>query len=252
VLSLLLLAAALILWPQLKPLRRLRPAGKREIVVPQWVWLIAAVTVTYLAAGVGGLTAGAVLTTVIYRILKHSKRNRALQRATEALSTGLGGVVDELRAGAHAANAAERAAQDTPEPAGEVLRAVAAASRSGGDVERTLRDRSQSLLRTDQLAKAWQVSAKHGVALAEVLDATRRDLDQRAAFARQVQARMAGPRASAAVLAGLPVFGVLLGELSGARPLHTLTSTAAGQFLLATGAVFLAGGLWWTKRITEP
>ncbi len=251
-LSLLLLAAALILWPQLKPLRRLRPAGKREIVVPQWVWLIAAVTVTYLAAGVGGLIAGAVLTTVIYRILKHSKRNRAVQRAAEALSNGLGGVVDELRAGAHAASAAERAAQDTPEPAGEVLRAVAAASRSGGDVERTLRDRSQPLLRTDQLAKAWQVSAKHGVALAEVLDATRRDLDQRAAFARQVQARMAGPRASAAVLAGLPVFGVLLGELSGARPLHTLTSTAAGQFLLVTGAVFLAAGLWWTKRITEP
>jgi len=72
----------------------------------------------------------------------------------------------------------------------------------------------------DQLARAWRVSAKHGVALADVLDATRRDLDQRAAFARQVHARMAGPRASAAVLAGLPVFGVLLGELSGARPVR--------------------------------
>jgi tight adherence protein B len=62
---------------------------------------------------------------------------------------------------------------------------------------------------------------------------------------------MAGPRASAAVLAGLPVFGVLLGELSGARPLHVLVGTAEGQVLLVLGAVFLASGLWWTKRITE-
>lgn len=252
-LSLLLIAIALLVWPQLKPIRRLRPQGKREIVVPQWLWLVAAIAITYLVAGVGGLIAGAVLATVIYRIIKQSKRNRALTRATEALSNGLGGVIDELRAGAHPATAAEGAAQDTPAPAGEVLKAVAATSRLGGDVERTLRDLRQPLLRTavDQLAKAWHVSAKHGVALADVLDATRRDLDQRVAFARQVHARMAGPRASAAVLAGLPVFGVLLGELSGARPLHVLLSTTAGQVLLVLGAVFLAAGLWWTKRITE-
>ncbi|GAA3622305.1 type II secretion system F family protein [Lentzea roselyniae] len=252
-LSLLLVAAALLVWPQLKPLRRLRPAGKREIVVPQWLWLIAAVTVTYLAAGVGGLIAGSVLAVVIYRIVKQGRRSRALRTATEALSNGLGGVVDELRAGAHAATAAEGAAQDTPAPAAEVLKAAAATARLGGDVERTLRDLRQPVLGTavDQLAKAWHVSAKHGVALADVLDATRLDLDQRAAFARQVHARMAGPRASAAVLAGLPVFGVLLGELSGARPLHILISTTAGQFLLVLGALFLAAGLWWTKRITE-
>lgn len=252
-LTLLLLAAALLVWPQFKPLRRLRPKGKREIVVPQWLWPAAAVVITYLVAGIGGLVAGAVLTAVIYRIIRQGRENRALRAATEALSNGLGGVVDELRAGAHPAAAAEGAAQDTPPPAGEVLKAAAATARLGGDVERTLRDLRQPLLGTavDQLAKAWHVSAKHGVALADVLDATRRDLDQRAAFARQVHARMAGPRASAAVLAGLPVFGLLLGELSGARPLHTLTSATGGQLLLVLGALFLAAGLWWTKRITE-
>ena len=252
-LSLLLLATALLVWPQLKPLRRFRPAGKREIVVPKYIWLVAAVVGTYLVAGIGGLVAGAVLAVVISRILKQGKRHRALRAATEALSNGLGGVVDELRAGAHPATAAEGAAQDTPAPANEVLRAAAATARLGGDVERTLRELRQPLLRSavDQLAKAWHVSAKHGVALADVLDATRRDLDQRAAFARQVHARMAGPRASAAVLAGLPVFGVLLGELSGARPTRVLLGTAAGQVLLVLGAMFLAAGLWWTKRITE-
>lgn len=251
--SLLLLATALLAWPHITPLRRLRPRGKRELVVPPSLWLAAAVVVTYLAAGIGGLVAVAVLAATIARILKRRKRYKAFRQATEALSDGLGGVIDELRAGAHPAQAAEGAAQDTPAPAGEVLKAVAATSRLGGDVERTLRDLRQPLLRTavDQLARAWHVSAKHGVALADVLDATRRDLDQRAAFARQAHARMAGPRASAAVLAGLPVLGLLLGELSGARPVHVLTGTAAGQCFLVLGALFLAAGLWWTNRITE-
>ncbi|SDH23527.1 tight adherence protein B [Lentzea fradiae] len=250
-LSLLFLATALLIAPQFTPVRRLRPKDKREVVVPQLVWVGLAAVLLYLAADVGGLIAGVVLGAVIYRGVRRSRRAKELRAATEGLSDGLGGVVDELRAGAHPAAAAEGAAQDAPKPASDVLRAVAATARMGGDVERTLRDLKQPLLDTDRLARAWHVSAKHGVALADVLDATRRDLDEQSAFARQVNARMAGPRASAAVLAGLPVLGLLLGELSGARPLHVLTGTAAGQGLLVLGAVFLAVGLWWTRRITE-
>ncbi len=250
-LSLLLVAAALLVWPHIRPIRRLKPQRERKILVPQWFWTALTAGVVYLVAGIGGLIAAVLLAVTVEKIIKRSRETRAQTAATEALSSGVAGMIDELRAGAHAAAAAEGAAQDTPPPANEVLKAAAAASRLGGDVERALRKTRQPLLRTDQLAKAWQVSARYGVALADVLDATRRDLDQRAAFARQVHARMAGPRASAMVLAGLPVFGVLLGELSGARPLHVLLGTTAGQFLLVLGAVFLAAGLWWTKRITE-
>lgn len=252
-LSLLLVAVALIVWPRLEPIRRLRPRGKREVVVPRYIWLAAAATVIYLAADLGGLVAAAVLAVTGRRILEQHRKSKASRQATEALSNGLGGVVDELRAGAHPAQAAEGAAEDTPAPAREVLRAAASAARLGGDVERTLRELRQPLLgkAVDQLAKAWHVSAKHGVALADVLDATRLDLDQRAAFARQVHARMAGPRASAMVLAVLPLIGVLLGELSGAGPVHVLTGTAVGQVLLVLGAVFAAAGVWWTQRITE-
>lgn len=250
-LSLLLLAAALLVWPHVTAIRRLRPGEKREIVVPQAVWFALAGVVLYLAAGVGGVVAGAILAAVVSRGVRRGRRVKARREATEALSDGLGGVVDELRAGAYPAAAAEGAALDAPKPAGDVLRAVAATARMGGDVERTLRELRQPSLDTERLARAWRVSAKHGVALADVLDATRRDLEEQSAFARQVNARMAGPRASAAVLAGLPVLGLLLGEASGARPLHVLTGTAAGQVLLVLGAVFLAAGLWWTRRITE-
>ncbi|WP_063798861.1 type II secretion system F family protein [Nocardia sp. NRRL S-836] len=253
-LGLLLLATALLVWPHIKPITRLRPQKNRTIPIPRWLWTLAAAAVIYAVAGVGGLVAAAVVAVTVERIRRRTRHERERRTATEALSSGLGGVVDELRAGAHAAAAAEGAAQDTPSPADEVLRTAAAAVRRGGDVERALKEIRQPLLgaAVDQLARAWHVSTRHGVALADVLDATRRDLDQRAAFARQVRARMAGPRASALVLAGLPVFGVLLGEIGGARPVHVLTGTAAGQVLLTAGAVFLAAGLWWTKRITEP
>ncbi|MET9231473.1 type II secretion system F family protein [Lentzea sp. NPDC003310] len=252
-LSLLLVAAALIVWPRLEPIRRLRPQNKREVVVPQYIWVAAGAGFVYLLADVGGVIAAAVLAVTTRRILKRRKKTKAQQQAAEALSSGLGGVIDELRAGAHPAQAAEGAAEDTPAPAKEVLRAAASAARLGGDVERTLRELRQPLLgkAVEQLARAWHVSARHGVALADVLDATRLDLDQRAAFARQVHARMAGPRASAVVLAVLPVMGVLLGELSGAGPVHVLTGTVPGQVLLVLGAVFGAAGIWWTQRITE-
>ncbi|WP_285635439.1 type II secretion system F family protein [Lentzea sp. NBRC 102530] len=251
--SLLLVAVALLVWPHVRSIRRLRPANKREVVVPHYIWLAVAAAAIYLLTGVGGLVAAAVLTVTARRIIKQHRQNKQRREAAEALSSGLGGVIDELRAGAHPAHAAEGAAEDTPAPAREVLRAAAVAEKLGGDVERTLRNLEQPLLGTavEQLARAWRVSARHGVALADVLDATRRDLDQRAAFARQVHARMAGPRASAAVLAVLPVIGVVLGELSGAGPFHVLTASPAGQVLLATGAVFVAAGVWWTQRITE-
>ncbi|ANZ36813.1 hypothetical protein BBK82_12770 [Lentzea guizhouensis] len=253
-LGLLLLAAALLTWPHIKPITRLRPKKNRTIQVPKWFWTLAAAAAICAAAGIGGLVAAAVIAITIERILKRTSQERDQRNAAEALSNGLGGVIDELRTGAHPATAAEGAAHDTPSPAKEVLTTAAATSRNGGDVERALKELHQPLLRpaVDRLARAWHVSTNHGVALADVLEATKRDLDQRAAFARQVQARMAGPRASALVLAGLPVFGVLLGELSGAGPLHVLIGTAAGQALLVTGAMLLAAGLWWTKRITEP
>ena len=63
-------------------------------------------------------------------------------------------------------------------------------------------------------------------------------------------ARMAGPRASTAVLAALPGFGLLLGELSGARPLHVLSGTPPGQVLLVAGAALVCAGLLWTERLT--
>ncbi len=126
------------------------------------------------------------------------------------------------------------------------MRALAIASRTSADVEQAVQE---PLLA--ETAHAWALAQQHGLPLADVLDAVVRDLDQRARFAGQVQARMAGPRASAAILAALPILGIGLGEAMGAHPLHVLSSTTLGQILLVAGVGLVCAGIQWSARLTH-
>lgn len=250
--SLLLLAVAVLVHPTPAARRRLAllrggPARRRRLPTPNQPVAVLLGAVVGLLAGVGGAVAGALLTATAWQTCREAARRRAELKASTALAEGLGAFVAELRTGAHPAKAAAGAAEDAEPPATDVLRAIAATSARGGDVEAALADFPDA----HRLARAWRLAADHGVPLADVLEAVRRDLDRRTAFTRQVQARMAGPRTSAAVLAGLPVFGVLLGELAGAAPLAVLTGSAPGQVLLAVGALLICAGLRWSGRLTR-
>ncbi len=192
--------------------------------------------------------------TVVWRGFRSRAHERSRLAASSAIADGLAAFVAELKAGAHPAAAAAGAAQDAEEPATTVLTGIASTARLGGDVNTALdtmsRTRPELSAALGPLARAWHLSDHHGVPLADVLDAVRRDLERRVAFAGQVKARMAGPQASATVLAGLPLFGIALGELSGAHPLRVLTSTGAGQVLLVLGALLICAGLLWSTRLT--
>ena len=58
----------------------------------------------------------------------------------------------------------------------------------------------------------WQLAQTHGLAIATLMQAAQRDIVERERFHGRVEAGMAGARATAAILAGLPLLGVLLGE----------------------------------------
>ncbi|MGH3877243.1 MAG: type II secretion system F family protein, partial [Actinophytocola sp.] len=130
------------------------------------------------------------------------------------------------------------------------MRAIAAAARLDGDVRLALGATGEHTLASGlaRVSRAWALAQRHGLPLADVLDAVGRDLEQRARFARQVLARMAGPRTSAAVLGLLPALGVVLGEAIGAQPLRMLTGP--GQPLLALGVGLLCAGVLWCDRLT--
>jgi tight adherence protein B len=248
--SLLLLAAALAVLPSAQARRRLAglKSGPRwKTVKPNRALAVLVGIALGVPVGVGGAIAGALLAATVWRTYREATRQRHRLAASVALADGLKAFVAELRSGAHPAKAAMGAAEDAERPATDVLRAIAATSARGGDVEAALADFPDAR----QLARAWRLSAVHGVPLADVLDAVRRDLDRRTAFAGQVHARMAGPRAGAAVLAGLPLFGVVLGELGGAGPLAVLSGTPPGQVLLVAGVVLICAGLRWSGRLTR-
>lgn len=206
-------------------------------------------------AGPGGAVAGTALGGTAWRRVTARKAARDRVAGTAGISAALGSLVGELRAGAHPAVAATSAGQDTDPATALAMSTIAGTARLGGRVDAALLDltarQPHLAVPLARLAHAWRVAEVHGVALAEVLDAVRRDLDQRVRFTRQVTARLAGPRASAAVLAGLPVAGLLVGELSGAQPVHLLTSTPPGQVLLVLGAALTCAGVRWSNALAD-
>ena len=61
--------------------------------------------------------------------------------------------------------------------------------------------------------------------------------------------QLAGPRATARMLSGLPLIGIALGMLLGADPVGFLLGSPVGLGCLVTGVVLTAVGMWWTNRI---
>jgi len=196
-------------------------------------------------AGWGAAVATILLAAACRREWRSRRVATAQLLAAEGIAEALRVMVAELRCGAHPVTAAESAVIDAAPEAAEAMRLIAAAARLDGDL-----GSGDGVL--GQLARAWSLVRRHGLPMAEILDAVRRDVVAGVRFARQSHARMAGPRASAVILALLPALGVVLGEAMGAGPLHVLFSTSAGQVLLVSGCGLIWAGMAWSAKLTAP
>lgn len=178
------------------------------------------------------------------------RRDLARERARAVEAAGV--LAGELRAGRPAAAALAAAAGVAVGGTAVVLRSAAAAAGRGGDVERLLVAgapgcASPTLVRG--LAACWSVCATSGAGLAaavERLQEAERDVEQRR---QAVRAELAGPRATAGLLAVLPLLGVALASALGAAPLRVLFGTPVGRACLAVGAVLDLLGVLWTRRL---
>jgi tight adherence protein B len=253
----LLLALALVIFPA-SPRRRITtaaPPGRRVRISTRGAGFVtacaavAAVVVlpltTVLAVAIVGATAS----------LRYRRRRRMRHAMDEGgtLEAALEVLVGELRVGSHPVQAFCVAADETVGAVAVSLRAVAARARLGADVAAGLRAAARSsALPThwDRLAVCWQLANDHGLAITTLMRTAQRDIAERQRFSARVTSGMAGARATAAILAGLPLLGVLLGQLIGARPLDFLLSGHAGGWLLVVGLTLACGGLLWSDRIT--
>lgn len=278
------LASGALCWPAEVGRGRLTELHRREVRAQvaaakrSWAVRRCGLLLLTLAAGLGALLAGpggslaaAMVTGTATARWRAGRYCRAAATAATGLSDALGVLVAELRAGAHPGAAVQAAAEthtDTPPTASAMspmaspnvpadvvraLSAVAAAASLGGDVPAVLRGAGPAPLRPwlGRLADAWSLADRYGIPLADLLEAVRSDTEHRVRFAAEVQARLAGPRATASVLAGLPLLGLALGHAVGADPLRVLCETPVGQVLLVIGTGLACAGVQWSARLVS-
>jgi tight adherence protein B len=255
----LLLSLALVVFPS-SPRRRLMPSARARRRVPLagssgagCITACAAVAAAVLLPLTTVLAVAVVGATASLRYRRRRRIRRAIDEG-RTLETALDVLVGELRVGSHPVRAFCVAADETVGAVAVGLRAVAARATLGADVAAGLRAAARSSAlpaHWDRLAVCWQLASHHGLAIATLMRAAQRDIAERQRFSARVSSGMAGARATAAILAGLPVLGVLLGQLIGARPLSFLLSGHTGGWLLVVGSTLACVGLLWSDRITD-
>lgn len=101
------------------------------------------------------------------------------------------------------------------------------------------------------LAACWRVGTERGGTLATVLDGLAAALRDEEAQRQDVSVQLAGPRATARLLAALPLLGVGMAAALGAHPLTFLCGSLPGLACLFTGLAFNATGLYWTRHLAR-
>ncbi|WP_100459843.1 type II secretion system F family protein [Mycobacteroides abscessus] len=249
--ALVLLAAALLLVPQ--RYRRLDQPGMSPVrwtgklvaaplsalaLTALWLLPLSVVVSAVVVAGTGALR------------WRRRRRSRVESEELDCTASGLDVVVGELRVGAHPVRAFEIAAVELNGAAGEAFAAIAARARLGVNVDRALPRSVPARAQWNRITRSWSLAQRHGLAVADLLDACRADLQERQQFTARVNAGLAGPRATAVVLTGLPVAGIGLGQMIGARPLSVLCAGGVGGALLVVGVTLACAGLLWADAIT--
>jgi tight adherence protein B len=216
------------------------PPRRPPPVVP-----VGAALVAYLAGPRLALAALVTAYAVRAALRRHAATTGA-RAVADALPDLCRATAAELRAGAPPAVALARAADDAPPDLAAHLRRLAHGPAPPADAWATL----PGAERLRAVGALWYAAADAGSGLADGLDRLAESLSAEHRQRADLAAQLAGPKASAAVLAALPLAGIALAAVLGARPYAFLTGTTAGAACLVAGALLDVAGVLWVRRIT--
>ena len=168
-------------------------------------------------------------------------------------------VVAQLRAGSEPGLAWSQALRRPVGAAGvpqrdDLLR-ITGPGRGGGRAEgRTAaraRDGARDRAHAAAVVAAGRLAAELGSPLAPVLERVAVGLVAEAEAAGERSAALAGPRATARVVTGLPALGLALGVAVGADPVGVLLDAGAGTAALGLGVALVLLGRWWVAVLVR-
>jgi tight adherence protein B len=252
-----LLAAAVLVWPRRPdPVRRVlslyhRPAPGPESEVGRLV-----VDARRRVRGWAGRRTGRAaldreLVPLLEGLAATLRAGLTPARAFAHLDTSGPGGGRDGSGGRHDAMSASVDRDGRGDPLAGLRARLAAEAARGARLEPTWRaaaERSGSPA-LQAVAEGWGLSERHGAPVVDVLDALVGALRDRMRTEAAVETALAAPRATARLLAVLPVGGVLLGELVGVHPLAVLVGTGAGRVAGVLGLAATMGGRRWMRRL---
>ncbi|MFN8071732.1 MAG: hypothetical protein U0R66_07995 [Mycobacterium sp.] len=247
------LATALLVSPRQLRHRPPRPAGphrRRPVTVVAWV----AVACASLSVSPFLLPVGVIVGSMVSVWRRRRGVERRRRAEGRAMAAALEVLIGELRVGAHPVRAFTVAAVEAPGAVGIALQQVAGRAHLGADVAAGLLAAEQNSTVPAywrRLAIYWELAAQRGLAMSVLMRTAHLDVVERQRFADRIRAALAGARATAVILAGLPGVGVVLGQAIGAHPVRFLLGGGLGGVLLVVGVALVAAGLAWSERIIE-
>jgi tight adherence protein B len=178
------------------------------------------------------------------------QRRRAARCRTQSMSDQVQRFCEELAAelsaGLPVGTALDGVANRWPE-----LGVIAAAARLGGSVPDALHELATRPGAGDLrlVAAAWHVAQRGGAGLAAALESVAGALTERQRTRRLVASELASARATARLMAGLPLLTLAMGSGADGAPVAFLLTTTPGLICLATGCLLALAGLWWIEAI---
>jgi tight adherence protein B len=175
---------------------------------------------------------------------------RRIERQNRSAVLGLcAAIVAELRAGRQPSEALDRAGIAWSSGAPRALSAARAGEEVVDALKLDAKQPGRGGLRA--LAVCWQVAEHHGTGLATAVGQITASLRTDEEHRRRLAAELAGPRATARLLALLPLAGIAMGQALDADPLQALVTTSWGRLALAVGIALEVCGTWWVSHIAK-
>lgn len=242
--------AVLLALPSAPPLtsatrRPWRPPGR-------WTAVAAGGVLALLLAGeprllvLGAVGGGAVL--AVARLASQRSATRAVAATRSRVVELCDGLEAELAAGQTAPAALARVAAEWPD-----LLPASRAAAAGGDVPFVLRGLAHAPGAADLrvVAAAWQVAHRTGHGLADAVARVGQELRDAEHTRRVVAGELASARATARLVAALPVAALVMGSGAGVDPWSFLFGHPLGLACLAGGTACGIAGLAWIEALAR-